>query len=52
MTEPEAPKASQLDSVPLMHYVHNSLQAPREHRVDLVLEEGDGGCHMLHEFWP
>jgi hypothetical protein len=52
MTEPEAPKASQLDSAPLVHYVHNALQAPRGHRVDLVLRELDSGCHMLHEFWP
>ena len=48
--ELEAPKASQLNRVLLVRYVHNSLQALREHRVALALGALDSGATCSSHF--
>jgi Ser/Thr protein kinase RdoA (MazF antagonist) len=50
VTESEAAKATQFHFVPCLQRVHNPLQALREHRLNLVLRELHGGCHMIDEF--
>jgi len=47
--ETEAAKAPQFHGVPRVQGVHNSLQALREHRIDLVLRELYGCGHVVYE---